>query len=446
MTVAGNPLSRSKECRPYIDNAYVNEGDIPQHVIDGLNESWKSVDAKTEVAPQHLGSDFSEGPSQPEIREINNNETIKDFNIDGFDLCSSPNSSPCCSIFEPDRSSPESLAELKPYATKVGETKKALLGQYFLVEGEQLLQLFRFCPSCGTRLTKAELTAAGTAPVVRFLCPLCSLHAPYVSRWEGQKRAVEHSREKMFKGNVAACVSLITTGERFVAGESLHLAADGAYDSRGYSALIGKVVLSDTLTKLILRTEVLHRSETAHNLRVASLTTDRSKAVGKLLKDMEGDIGCVDHYYDGWHLVKWLGNELLKRDLARASPYGGTSICETKNALDRLYCRKEIFYPVSTYHLYAKLATMHLNTLRLAEMAGERNVIRTVEVQRKYNRRKSTIYFKNPVAHKWRDDILDEVFSSRLLFLNSGANDEDVQISEDIQEMMDAEEIYSAEL
>ncbi|RCN27217.1 hypothetical protein ANCCAN_27050 [Ancylostoma caninum] len=281
----------------------------------------------------------------------------------------------------------------------------------------------------------------------------------------------------MFKGNLEACVLLITTGVRFVElnrfaeqmslfsstffwkifsiakpvieavycrhenhimevvrshyeGESgLQLAADGAYDSRGYSALIGKVVLSDTLTKLILRTEVLHRSETAgisqrmeieglrrllrwisaEGLTVASLTTDRSRSVGKLLREMEEETGVIQHYYDGWHLVKWLGKLLkegitgpynccshgelvgprpetlpldsdayqtfrnivltksFQRDLAKASPYGGTSICETKHALDRLYCRKEIFYPVSTYHLYAKLATMHGRMLDVHE-------------------------------------------------------------------------------
>ncbi|KHJ99008.1 hypothetical protein OESDEN_00998 [Oesophagostomum dentatum] len=433
MTVAGNPLSRSKECRPY--NAYVNEGDIPQHVVDGLNESWKSVDAKTEVAPQHLGSDFPDGPSQPEIREINNNEAILDLNADGFDPCSSPNASPCCSIFEPDRSSPESLAEPKPYATKVGEAKKALLGQYFLVEGEQLLQLFHFCPTCGSRLTKAELTTAGTGPVVRFLCPLCSLHTPYVSRWEGQKRAVEHSREKMFKGNVAACVSLITTGVRFV-------------ELKRFAEQFRMALFSDTYYWKIfeMAKAAIDKVYSRHEEHVMDVVLSNYK------EDITGPYNCCSHEAltgprpETLPLESDAYQNLRKRDLARASPYGGTSICETKNALDRLYCRKEIFYPVSTYHLYAKLATMHLNTLRLAEMAGEKNVVRTVEVQRKYNRRKSTINFKNPVAHKWRDDILDEAFSSRLLFLNSGANDEDVRISEDTQEMMDAEEIYSAEL
>ncbi|EYC11088.1 hypothetical protein Y032_0052g2208 [Ancylostoma ceylanicum] len=142
---------------------------------------------------------------------------------------------------------------------------------------------------------------------------------------------------------------------------------------------------------------------------------------------------------------------MRKRDLAKASPYGGTSICETKHALDRLYCRKEIFYPVSTYHLYAKLATMHINTLRLAEMAGERNVLRVLQIQRKYNRRKSTIVFKSPVPHKWRDDVLDEVLSARVRMLDAREDclDSD-QLPDEFNEMMMAEEAsesgYSVEL
>ncbi|RCN47238.1 hypothetical protein ANCCAN_06680 [Ancylostoma caninum] len=54
-----------------------------------------------------------------------------------------------------------------------------------------------------------------------------------------------------------------------------------------------------------------------------------------------------------------------------ASPYGGTSHCESKNSLDRLYCSKEIYLPLVTYPLYAKLSTLHMNTLRMAELSGE---------------------------------------------------------------------------
>ncbi|EYB92585.1 hypothetical protein Y032_0192g1360 [Ancylostoma ceylanicum] len=120
--------------------------------------------------------------------------------------------------------------------------------------------------------------------------------------------------------------------------EGPHLAADGAFDSQGYSALIGKVALVDLETSLVLHTEVLHRSETTHspNLdgsssqieeeglrrllrwlsadgwKVASITTDRNRSFPALLDEMKKEIGNVPHFWDGWHLVKWFGNNLRK--------------------------------------------------------------------------------------------------------------------------------------
>ncbi|KIH68691.1 hypothetical protein ANCDUO_00972 [Ancylostoma duodenale] len=338
----------------------------------------------------------------------------------------------------------------------------------------------------------------------------------------------------MFKGNLEACVSLITTGVRFVElnrfaeqmrmslfsstffwkGESgLQMATDGAYDSRGYSTSIGKVDFSDTLTKLILRTEVLHCSETdeisqrmeieglrrllrwisAKGLRVASLTTDRSRSVGKLLREMEEETGVIQHYYDGWHLVKWLGNELLKvskkrgcalllerhrhRNVGARSqldipPIFNTCLMHVRDVHEweeeditgsyNCCSHGELVGPrpetlpldsdaYQAFRDIAKLATMHINTLRLAEMAGERNVLKVIQIQRKYNRRKSTIVFKSPVPHKWRDDVLDEVLSARVRMLDSHKDcfDSD-QLPDEIGEMMMAEKAsesgYSVEL
>ncbi|EYC15180.1 hypothetical protein Y032_0037g3365 [Ancylostoma ceylanicum] len=338
---------------------------------------------------------------------------------------------------------------------------------------------------------------------------------------------------------------------KYAEREGLHIAADGAFDSRGYSALIGKVVMVDLETSLILHTEVLHRSETngsssqmeVEGLRrllrwlssdgwsISSITTDRNRSFATLLDEMKDEIGSVQHFWDGWHLVKWFGNNLrkeskhkgciplsvwyeklkthlwnaievgegerirhifntclkhvqdvhawrkdeltgkitrcghpplegprpetitegtpafdrlrqlvlnknLQKDLAKASPRGGTSICESKNALDRLYCRKEIFYPLFTYKLYTMLSTMHFNTLRFAEMAGERRVQRVVDVQRKYFRRTTRMVFKTPVEHLWRDQIAQVVLDARRE--QHDLPPEDV----DLQRMIDAEAAF----
>ncbi|RCN24707.1 hypothetical protein ANCCAN_29591 [Ancylostoma caninum] len=133
------------------------------------------------------------------------------------------------------------------------------------------------------------------------------------------------------------------------------------------------------------------------------------------------------------HLVL---NKNLQKDLAKASPRGGTSICESKNALDGLYCRKEIFYPLFTYKLYTMLSTMHFNTLRLAEMAGERRVQRVIDVQRKYFRRTTRMAFKTPVEHLWRDQIAQAVLDARRE--HHELPPEDV----DLQGMIDAEAAF----
>ncbi|EYC29786.1 hypothetical protein Y032_0005g2264 [Ancylostoma ceylanicum] len=272
----------------------------------------------------------------------------------------------------------------------------------------------------------------------------------------------------------------------------------------------------------------------AGNWKISSITTDRNRSFPALLEDMRGEIDDVQHFWDGWHLVKWFGNNLrkeakhrncapltvwyeklkthmwkaievgngerirhilntclkhvqdvhvwpkeeltgpftscghahlrgptgvrpetmtegtaafeglrrlvlnrtLQKDLAKASPRGGTSICESKNALDRLYCRKKIFYPLFTYKLYAMLATMHFNTLRLAEMAGERRVQRVIEVRRKYFRRTSRMIFKAPVEHVWRDQISHAVLEARRVHHDEG------NIPDEVQEMIDAEDVY----
>ncbi|KAK5969971.1 hypothetical protein GCK32_011333, partial [Trichostrongylus colubriformis] len=98
---------------------------------------------------------------------------------------------------------------------------------------------------------------------------------------------------------------LETIRRHYKEGGGVHFAADGSYDSRGRSALIGKVLVSEARTKLVLHGVVLHRSETENistrmevvglerlmrwlggqGLKVSSVTTDCSRALGAALRD-----------------------------------------------------------------------------------------------------------------------------------------------------------------
>ncbi|KAK6027720.1 hypothetical protein OSTOST_06249 [Ostertagia ostertagi] len=86
------------------------------------------------------------------------------------------------------------------------ETDSQLLDEIFHVQGRKLLELFRYCPSCGTSLDESNggsvrllakektpfvdlifrLTAKGQVPVVEVLCGMCWISKRPQQRWEGQ--------------------------------------------------------------------------------------------------------------------------------------------------------------------------------------------------------------------------------------------------------------------
>ncbi|KAK6740758.1 hypothetical protein RB195_008918 [Necator americanus] len=61
--------------------------------------------------------------------------------------------------------------------------------QLFVVEGRKLLELFRYCPICGTDMDASggsfRLTAVGKAPVVDLFCLRCLKEKGKKTRWEG---------------------------------------------------------------------------------------------------------------------------------------------------------------------------------------------------------------------------------------------------------------------
>ncbi|CAJ0599634.1 unnamed protein product [Cylicocyclus nassatus] len=104
----------------------------------------------------------------------------------------------------------------------------------------------------------------------------------------------------------------------------------------------------------------------------------------------------------------------FQNDIMIASPYGDTSQCETKNSVDRLYCPKELFLPRTTYPLYVKMATLHLNALREAELNGERVVESRTRIKRKFKERTSELKKKTPIQHLWRKEVHLSYVSTKL--------------------------------
>ncbi|KAK6020037.1 hypothetical protein OSTOST_14315, partial [Ostertagia ostertagi] len=79
---------------------------------------------------------------------------------------------------------------------ELDETNPELLSKQFLIKGRQLLKLFRFCPSCGTRISDTvrclSLTANGKTPIVHYICTACY---PFEKRFEGQEKVDSSASE-----------------------------------------------------------------------------------------------------------------------------------------------------------------------------------------------------------------------------------------------------------
>ncbi|KAK5965718.1 hypothetical protein GCK32_008535, partial [Trichostrongylus colubriformis] len=115
-----------------------------------------------------------------------------------------------------------------------------------------------------------------------------------------------------------------------------------------------------------------------------------------------------------------------------------TAVYETKKAFDRLYCRKEVFYPLKTYRLYIMLSTLHY-TLRLGERAGDKTTSRDIRYQRKFMASQCTGVIKTSETRMTRE-ILARVLELRREMLRSGATPAHTPIPLHIQRLLNAED------
>ncbi|KAL6726769.1 hypothetical protein Aduo_008704 [Ancylostoma duodenale] len=190
-----------------------------------------------------------------------------------------------------------------------------------------------------------------------------------------------------------------------------------------YAAEVGSQTGDGNNTKFFFNTCLYHIAG-IHSWEQDPLTGPYTSCRhGNLDQDQPVPIPVGTAAYD--KLAEIVLNQRFQNDICRLGPYGGTSQCETKNALDRLYCPKEVYFPPSTYSGYVAMSTLHLNTLRIAELAGERVVEIESLCQRRFNDHPSRIVKKSNVDHKWRREILDEYKRDRLYDLGNEMQTDD---------------------
>ncbi|PIO58887.1 hypothetical protein TELCIR_19666 [Teladorsagia circumcincta] len=121
---------------------------------------------------------------------------------------SSPRVEPVLGSVKVEDSSCTSISSRALDMMPLGQTDPVALHQYYLVQGDMLMELFRFCPECGNHVENSQLRKIGTAALVIYECARCRT----AKQWESQQRTVDHTSERTFRGNVAASAAAISAG------------------------------------------------------------------------------------------------------------------------------------------------------------------------------------------------------------------------------------------
>ncbi|KAK5970243.1 hypothetical protein GCK32_000860 [Trichostrongylus colubriformis] len=241
MAASGRHFSYYDDPSARGSTAYVNTTDIPPHlvkVINGMSSGSNIITARdvflfmnsalkkyhgTSWWPEHYGKEEESKDTHPDQpapppEPIAGADLIVGSGMSEIEH-RDPNdemesSSSNAEVFEQEPNNCNSKSSLVSLSEYVGETDSATMQKCFIVEGEMLMKLFRFCPDCGQRLAKARLKAVGTAAVVVLACQKCAVK-PLVKR-EKQNQVQPTLRERMDKEMVVASVMAVGKGPRCV--------------------------------------------------------------------------------------------------------------------------------------------------------------------------------------------------------------------------------------
>ncbi|KAL6740290.1 hypothetical protein Aduo_013659 [Ancylostoma duodenale] len=174
--------------------SYANEKDVPLHLIDSVQENARKLNAQLVVTPRRVSeflnyclSRYQADAFRPTISADSLQETASSLadteksNNDAMDV--KPVALLCGTSDTPEvivvgRDHPtKDTSEAESTVEELDKTDPALLEKKFVVKGNRLLSLFRFCPGCGTEINKNRrsimLTEAGPSPIVHYICSSC---------------------------------------------------------------------------------------------------------------------------------------------------------------------------------------------------------------------------------------------------------------------------------
>ncbi|VDL79101.1 unnamed protein product [Nippostrongylus brasiliensis] len=134
-------------------------------------------------------------------------------------------------------------------------------------------------------------------------------------------------------------------------------------------------------------------------------------------------------------------NADFQADLERVCVFDGASVCEAKNVLDAVYCRRATSYPLNVFKAYTMISTLHFNAVLYEELVETSPQEEAPSVRRKSNKSTQPVVVESTsIDNKWRRDILNSVLGSPLTSLQSGSVADEPVITSEIREVMKADE------
>nr|CDJ87751.1 unnamed protein product [Haemonchus contortus] len=180
------------------DDLFTVPADIMEGIVARFESYRRAIDAKFVLTPFHLAvfyRVFNEQGTEAsaDSQEMKEPPQLHSVKEEPPSTCDAKQQLSISMSVSDRKEDSQGIMELD-------ETDPKLLSQLFQIEGHQLLKLFRFCPSCGSKISpslrRVSLTADGTNPIVHYICTACF---PYEKRFEGQE-AASHSQEGLFRG------------------------------------------------------------------------------------------------------------------------------------------------------------------------------------------------------------------------------------------------------
>ncbi|EYC10449.1 hypothetical protein Y032_0055g2561 [Ancylostoma ceylanicum] len=174
--------------------SYANEKDVPMHLIDSVQENARKISEQLVVTqrrvseflnyclsryqPEAFRAIISPDPQPESASSLAETEESHKDNMDvkpAALLCGSSNT-PELIVVGRDHSVMDAFTE-ESTTEELDETDPILLEKKFIVKGNRLLSLFRFCPKCGTEINKnrrnVRLTEAAASLMVHYICDNC---------------------------------------------------------------------------------------------------------------------------------------------------------------------------------------------------------------------------------------------------------------------------------